>query len=231
MATGLSITPSCSANDRATAWSITWYPEHSMDEAVAKLEVEEFAKRQLPPGWKLKGQFEQCPKTKRYHFQALLRTTQQRFKAVKRAMGNAHIEIARNVKALEKYVEKEDTRAATIVAAQHVPTIWEYQTIISSQWNKETYNERWMEECNRADLRSAPTPDPNDVALSYVDELVATDIENGRRGAEWIAINPMWRASWRKFWRSIIKRDGAAKQESSSPPADEAQAPASHNAE
>lgn len=228
METGLSITPSFPKDDRATAWSITWYPEHSMDEAVAKLEVEEFAKRILPPGWKLKGQFEQCPETKRYHFQALLKTTQQRFLAVKRAMGNAHVEKARNKQALEQYVQKEKTRVAAIATAEPVPTIWEYQTIISGMWNKETFNEHWLAACDHADLGSHPTPDPNDVALSYVDELVATDIENGRRGAEWIAINPMWRASWRKFWRSIIKRDGAAKQESSSPPADEAQAPASY---
>jgi len=78
-----------------------------------------------------------------------------------------------------------------------IPTIFEYQTQVAEAWSHEEFkgfSENVLEE------------HMDDCAMRYLDMLVKRDIENGKRGCEWIAINPMWRSSWKKFWRSIIKR-------------------------
>lgn len=129
----------------------------------------------------------------------MLLTPQVRAAAVKRVYPRAHIEIARDRKALEKYVTKEDTRVA-VIECNNIPSIFEYQTIIAKRWTEEGYEE----------LRTQfPRKDPDDVAMFYLDSLVSEDIRTGQRGAEWIATNPMWRNAWKKFWRSIIEREHA----------------------
>lgn len=170
-------------SERATCWSIT----------INNPVIEDY-QIPLPVGWKLEGQLERGEQGTE-HYQGMLRTAQVRFSAVKRVFPKAHIEVARNPAALKKYVHKEDTR---IAETDSVPTMFEYQTIIAGKWEHEGYT-KWSQ--------SFPNKTPDEVALLYLDSLVATDIEGGRRGAEFIAINPMWRSSWKIFWRSIIKRN------------------------
>lgn len=191
--------------DRATCWSIT-----------INNPTPEDMKPALPAGWKLVGQME-TGKEGTEHFQAMLRTPQVRFTAVKKVLPRAHIEVARNPKALEKYVEKEDTRTGDRIAiASTVPTLFDYQEIIAGKWDEREFSRRWQ-----AAIETATVPNIDEVAMCYLDSLVEADIESGRRGAEFIAINPMWRASWKKFWRSIINRHGASQRSSSVPsPAD-----------
>lgn len=165
------------------------------------------AVRQCPvPGWKVQGQLEKGENGTE-HFQGMLRTQQVRFSAVKKVYPRAHIEAARNSKALEQYVNKEETRLA-VVESEHIPTIFEYQTIIAKKWREDEYEEM---------VRAFPRKDRDDIAMLYLDSLVSQDISDGARGAEWIATNPMWRNAWKKFWRSIIKRENATPL--SSPPA------------
>ena len=133
------------------------------------------------------------------HYQGMLRTPQTRFAAVKKQFPRAHIEVARNKVALEKYVHKEETRKEVI---ESIPTLFEYQGIIA---------EKWVENDFVKMAESFPNKLPDEVAMLYLDSLVARDIESGRRGAEFIAINPMWRSSWKIFWRSIINRHGLEK--------------------
>lgn len=191
-------------SDRATRWSVTWYPTtNSMDYDIAKKEIEEYAQRPLGPGWQIEGQMEQCPETGRYHYQALLKTPQVRMSAVIRAMDKAHIEISKNAKGLEQYVHKPETRVAEIEKSQKIPSIFEYQGIIAKQWVEEDFQCRWQ-----AAKKLEKMPDINDVAMKYIQSLVSADIRNGRRGAEWIAVNPMWIQCWKNFWRDIITRDG-----------------------
>lgn len=52
------------------------------------------------------------------HIQGLLKTDKVRFSQVKKAFPRAHIEAARSVTALAKYVVKEDTRLATLTASK-----------------------------------------------------------------------------------------------------------------
>lgn len=173
--------------DRATCWSITI--NNPTDEDMVAV------KSPPVPGWKMSGQMEQG-KEGTMHYQGMLQTPQVRFSAVKKIYPRAHIEVARNKKALETYVRKEDTRIET-VDSSHIPSIFDYQTIIANKWKQDEYDEM---------ARQLPRKDRDDVAMLYLDSLVSQDIERGQRGAEWIASNPMWRNSWKKFWRAIIKR-------------------------
>lgn len=190
---------------RATCWSVT-----------INNPTEEDLNVELPAGWSLTGQKE-CGAEGTEHYQGMLRTPQVRFAAVKKVLKRAHIEVAKNPKALEKYVHKEDTRTAEVAdRSSNIPTLFEYQDIIAALWQWDEYRE----------LVEAPAnslTNPNELAMRYVDSLVAYDIEtNLRRGAEFIGINPMWRSSWKLFWRSIIRRRDApppAQAEASPPPA------------
>lgn len=175
-------------SERATCWSIT------LNNPVRA----EYAKP-LPIGWKMKGQLERG-KEGTMHYQGMLRTKQVRFCAVKREFPRAHIEIARNRVALAKYVEKEETRVATV---ESIPTLFEYQDIIAEKWKEDDFKLK-LQQVHQSSATSLP--DLDRVAMGYIDSLVEADIEDGRRGAEFIAINPMWRSSWLRFWRSIINR-------------------------
>lgn len=186
--------------ERATCWSIT----------INNPVIEDY-QIPLPAGWKLEGQLEKGEQGTE-HYQGMLRTPQIRFSAVKKVFPRAHIEVARNPAALKKYVHKEETRTSIVESG---PTMFEYQTIIAGKWEDEGYS-KWTQ--------SFPNKSPDEVAMLYLDSLVAEDIESGRRCAEFIAINPMWRSSWKFFWRSIIKRHAAsskAVEEASTPAQDE----------
>jgi len=174
--------------ERSTCWSIT----------INNPQEAEYV-RPLPGGWKLTGQLERGEEGT-LHYQGMLKTNQVRFAAVKKEFPRAHIEIARDKAALAKYVSKEETRVATV---ESIPTLFEYQTIIADKWDEDEFQSRWKRASERA---STTIPDLDSVAMSYLDSLVAADIESGRRGAEFIAVNPMWRSSWMRFWRSIINR-------------------------
>lgn len=202
--------------ERATAWQFTWYPPtDSMDFEISKKEIEEYAMRPLPPGYLIQGQMEQCPETKRYHYQAYLKSPQIRWVAAKKLLTymdkEPHVEKAKNLIGLKKYCEKTDTRVAEIKSADKIPNCFEYQAIIAARWNWDEFKE-----CIAEYSKQFPNKLPNEdeLAMRYLDNLVAEDIESGRRGPEWIAVNPMWINSWKKFWRSIIKRHAS----SSTPP-------------
>lgn len=187
--------------DRATCWSITINnPKKEEYEIV------------LPVGWKLEGQLEKGEEEGTLHYQGMLKTGQVRFSAVKKVFPRAHIEVARNVAALKKYVNKEETRVQSV---QSIPTLFEYQTIIAEKWIEDEFKARIQRV-----IEANQIPDFDVIALRYIDSLVAADIESGRRGAEFIAINPMWRSSWKIFWRSIINRHGthASSVSDASPP-------------
>lgn len=183
--------------DRATCWSITINNPTFEDYIVV-----------LPVGWKQEGQIEVGAEGTR-HYQGMLKTPQVRFSAVKKLFPRAHIEVARNEVALRQYVHKEETRVAI---AERAPTIFEYQGKVANDWNEEEWKEF---------SKDIPIEKIEDAALLFVDNIVKKHVEAGAIGVEFIAINPMWRSSWKKFWRSIIKRNGTQNAEriaSSCPP-------------
>lgn len=187
------------ADNRGSCWSITINNPKEDEYSIV-----------LPSKWKLQGQLERGNEGT-LHYQGMLTTPQVRFAAVKKVFPRAHIEVAKSVAALQKYVHKEDTRVAEV---QSIPTLFEYQTIIAEKWDVEQFA-KW--------LAQFPSISPGDVALRYCDSLVATDVAEGRRGGEFIAINPMWRSSWKTFYTAIIQRRDASqnqKQHEASGPSD-----------
>lgn len=184
-------------SERGGCWSITINNPTAEDEKqLASLKDQPWFKS-------FKSQLEQGTEGTK-HIQGCLRTTQQRFSTIKKALPRAHIEVARNALALTKYVEKSDTRLEKRGdVVRDIPTLFEYQTIVAAELTVEMVHTRQMEY-----LEDKIFKDSGDIALEVVDEAVAKHIRNGMRGVEYIAINPMWRSSWKKFWRSIIERNG-----------------------
>jgi len=170
---------------RATCWSIT-INNPTYDEVNA----------QLPSGWKLTGQYEMGEEGTK-HFQGMLKTTQVRFSAVKKHYPRAHIEVARNKEALSNYVSKEETRVASF-GGNESPTIFQYQDIIADDWNDDEYI-KFISDPQIIKMYDDPT-------MAYVDELCRKRIQEGAVGLEFIAVNPIWRSSWKRFSSSIVSR-------------------------
>ncbi|AJD07522.1 replication-associated protein [Sewage-associated circular DNA virus-15] len=187
-------------SQRATCWSITINNPLPSDIPTAEA---------LPAKWVLQGQLEEG-KEGTVHYQGMLTTPQCRFSQVKKVLPRAHIEVAKNRTALEKYVHKEDTRLVEVpTVSSSLPTLFDYQFTVAGRWVSTEFD-KYIDDFKDKDI--------GDVALLYVDSLVEKDIINGMRGIEFIAINPMWRSSWKRFWRGIILRhrsieDAQARQE------------------
>lgn len=178
-------------SQRATVWSITINNPTEQDMSPT-----------LPAGWAMSGQIEQGEEGTT-HYQGMVTTPQVRFSAVKKIFPRAHIEVARNKQALANYVHKDDTRLQAVADRQsNIPTLFDYQHTVARKWDADEwreYLERRMDEDVKKDI--------GDIALEFVDNIVSIDIENGICGVEYIAINPMWRSAWKKFWRSMIARE------------------------
>jgi len=179
---------------RATCWSLTLFNDEE--------------KGVHPPGWKLTGQYEECPETKKKHFQGMLKTPQVRFSEIKRQYPRAHIEVARNPLLLTAYVHKENSRVADYTPCQ-VMNMFQLQDVIAGDWNAEEWTKYWNEHLTLG-LKNGRLPDMDDIAMKYVRSLVAKRIESGQRGLEFTSINPMWTTSWKYFWRQIITRHANA---------------------
>lgn len=175
--------------DRASCWSITI--NNPSDDEV---------KVTMPPGWALSGQYEKGEKGT-LHFQGMLKTPQIRQSAVKRLFPRAHIEMARNKKALSQYVNKEETRVAAF-EGNDSPNIFAYQDKVAAKWDWET----WHSEYSAEDIIKLYKGDVDKAAMAYIDRIAGDMIEDGAVGLEFISVNPIWRSSWIKFWRSILAR-------------------------
>ena len=87
---------------KSTWWSITTFDEGEREWLKAGVFPEFVAE--------VRGGLEECPETKKIHFQGALRcNSQQRFSAIKKILPKSHIESARCPTALAQYAMKEDT--------------------------------------------------------------------------------------------------------------------------
>ena len=180
--------------ERSNCWSLTIFDET-------------YSTAQLPAGWELKGQKEMCPKTLKEHFQGMLTTPQCRFAAVKKVFPLAHIEKARKPTALAQYVKKEDTRLVSIPDRKsNIPTLWDYSEHVAREWDAMAFGEFRQNFYDTATEQEIVKTTDDDLALRYVDSIIDRHIRNGMFGVEFIGINPMFRASWKKFWRAMVDR-------------------------
>lgn len=184
------------STDRGTCWSLTINNPTDTDTGVS-----------LPGGWCLKGQYEKGEQGT-LHFQGMLTTNQCRMSAVKAVFPRAHIELAKNRKALEAYVSKDDTRVAAFETRHSaIPTLWDYQRDVADRWDWSEFqklDDFWFTNDRR-------NYDQGTVVMAYVDKLVGADIEGGAYGIEFISVNPLWISSWKKHWRDIISRSDKAR--------------------
>ena len=171
--------------DRATAWSVT------INNPTAKDEEEIALARQK--GWRVEGQLEKG-ENGTPHYQLLVKTPQVRFSAVKKAFSRSHIEMARNVAALETYVNKEATRTGVLPQTSDkypsLSKLWD----LFAEWLEahHKYKYEWL------DLSG-------DDWLPVFDRFVRDKIEEGYH-IETMAVNPQIRSSIKNYGYSIIIR-------------------------
>jgi len=177
--------------ERATCWSLTINNPTTED---VRCEL---------PGWILEGQYEEGAEGTK-HFQGRLKTPQVRFSAVKSAFPRAHIEVARNPGALAKYVHKEDTRVSAFVTTS-TKNIFQAQDLLCAMWDEREFRSYWPEKPEENWTEKDYTT-REDAVLRYVDRLLAREISKGETGLEFTGVNPMWRTSWKKFYRAILER-------------------------
>jgi len=171
---------------RATAWCLT------INNPTAKDEEEIALARQK--GWTVEGQLEKGANGT-LHYQCILKTPQIRWAAVKKAFARANIEAARNVAALEQYVQKEDTRVGSLPqTSDKYPSLAKLWDLFSEwleqhpkyrgdQW-LDIYGEEW---------------------LPVFDRFVCDKIEEGYH-IETMAVNPQIRSAIKNYGYSIIIR-------------------------
>lgn len=185
--------------DRASNWSITINNPKEEDYKVT-----------LPAGWTLEGQIEQGEEGT-LHFQGYLKTNQVRFSAVKKVFPRAHIEIARNVQALQNYVHKVDTRVQAVETQHSTHTsMFDYMHLLARSWDDAEYDT--FCDTNRATYNG----DLTEMRMGYVDVLIGRHIANNlMNGVEYIGVNPMFRNAWKRYGLSILQRERTLMQQAS----------------
>jgi len=168
-------------SDRATCWSITINnPLPADDENIA------LAKQKS--GWKVEGQLEKG-ENGTPHYQLMVKTPQIRFGSIKKAFPRAHIEIARNMKALSEYVHKEDTKIGSLPLNDKYPSL-------TALWEL-------FDQYLRTDHQSIP--DGEEERLVLFDRFIGLYIELGYH-IETMGVNPQIRSAVKKYLPSLIFR-------------------------
>jgi len=175
---------------RATSWSVTINnPTPSDQENINKARQK---------GWKVEGQLEKG-ENGTPHYQLLVKTPQVRFSALKTAFPRAHIEIARNVAALEAYVQKEESRVGQL------PTQSEQYPSLQKMWDM-LYD--WiMLDRNYTHWHEV---DP-EARLRMFDDFIRESIEAGFV-LETMGVNPQIRSAIKLYGKAILSRSKSRRQ-------------------
>jgi len=174
---------------KATNWSVTINNPTANDEEYLALARQK--------GWKVEGQLEKGDNGTP-HYQLLVTCKgQQRFAAMKKAFPRAHIEIAKDVAALRKYVNKEETRVAELPFTQELyPSCGKLMS-----WFGEAFDSY------------KPLGDGicDDEYLAIFDKMIHQKIREGFY-VEGMAVNPQIRSSIKSYGRSIAFRERLHRQ-------------------
>lgn len=126
--------------DKATWWSVTAFNQ----------EIDLLEKGEFPSYVKaVYGGREECPDTKRLHFQGAVQLrSQQRLSTLKKWLPTAHFEVARNKDAIKKYAMKEETavgpKTEKINDIEHI-TVEKIMLKMADEWDSDVYSE-YLEE-------------------------------------------------------------------------------------
>lgn len=178
--------------DRGTSWSVTCNLK-----TVARSTVDACIDRARAEGWGVEGQIEEGEEGTQ-HYQLLVKTPQVRFSAVKKVFPTAHIELARNVKALQQYVHKEDTRVEAL------------RTVEVSFLTYAQVRDRFFEWLYETQFIAMTTND-HDERLALWDRFIGLSIEEGMN-CDLIGMNPQQRGCIAKYWRHYIARVANSRQ-------------------
>lgn len=212
---------------KASCWSITINNPTSEDlEAWKNAKLLNWVKD-------VQGQLEQG-ENKTPHVQGLLKTEYIRFAQVKKAFPRAHIEPAKNKHALAQYVQKEETRLATIettkvaspqIVQQRLTSIVgdrifhkgfpvRYFEIYDKDCRRHWASEVLFEEEQNQFIENVKRNRKwiHENADKLIDEVVSTLIEEGYYGIEFVIANNQVRNGYKKFISSIIIRHYASSQ-------------------
>lgn len=172
------------ATTRASTWSVT------INNPVASDEENIALARQR--GWKVEGQLEKG-KEGTVHYQLMVKTPQVRFSALKKAFPRAHIEVARNVVALEQYVHKDETREGQLASASELyPSLQKMWDMLAEYIQDYKLHHTWYD----CDAESR---------LQIFDKFVADAIEQGFV-LESMAANPQTRSMVKLYGEAIYNR-------------------------
>jgi len=175
-------------SERATCWSVTINnPTKADDENIAQ------AKQKS--GWAVYGQKEKGENGTE-HYQLCVTTPQVRFTAVKKTFPRAHIEVARDRRALTKYVNKEDTRIAGLPTDNTYPSMSKVMA-----WFGDYFD----------DYRPQGDGIKDEELLSIFDYMINMKIREGYY-VESIGVNPQVRSSIKMYGRSIANRERVRRQ-------------------
>jgi len=169
-------------------------------------------------GWKVTGQLEKGEEGTP-HLQLHLQTPQVRFSAVKKAFSRAHIEVARNVQALENYVNKEETREGVLPTTQEMyPSLSKFWRLVLRDFTERNWlylndpsEGRWFKDAyldlgypvdfdgegRKRELRE-------EMALEALEAAVGNLIEQGYHVEHFLS--PPNRYAFKKFHWSILTR-------------------------
>lgn len=178
---------------RGTAWSITCNLKN-----ITRNRVDDCIDAARTLGWGVEGQLERGNEEGTEHYQLLVRTPQVRFSAVKKVFPTAHIELARNVCALEQYVHKEDTR---VEALKNVEVSFLTYPQVRTQFFK------WLVDQS---LHESLYRDPEE-RLQTWDRFIGLSIEEGMN-CDLIGMNPQHRGCISKYWRHYIAYELSRRQ-------------------
>lgn len=176
---------------RGTAWSVTCNLK-----TVTRTTVDTCMDAARSLGWGVEGQLERGDEGTE-HFQLLVRTPQVRFSAVKKVFPTAHIELARNVPALQKYVHKEDTRIESLKSVE--VTFLTYPMV-----RKKFF--AWF-----VDQYGSGSSYNHDECLEFWDRFIGLSIEEGME-VDLIGMNPQHRGCIAKYWRHYIAKEVSSRQ-------------------
>lgn len=154
------------------------------------------------------------------HIQGMVNSLSVRFSQIKKALPRAHIEAAKNPKALAKYVAKEDTRVSTIPTAKVATqadvqkrilklTLERYLELGHENVKDKFYG--WLKNIKYSKLlrteHVVQSPD------YWIDTAVSELIEEGFYGIEFVMSNPQVRSAFKNYFAAIIIRQYAASQD------------------
>jgi Putative viral replication protein. len=172
-------------SERATCWSVTINnPTKSDDQNLGEVKSKS--------GWAVYGQKE-VGENGTEHYQLMVTTPQVRFSAVKKAFPRAHIEIARDRKALTKYVNKEETRTGSLPKDDNYPSMTRLWDLFEEYYEENFKNHGCHYEFTQ------------DKRLQVFDDFIRYEIQNGKF-VETMAVNPQIRSIAKNFLSEIIVR-------------------------